>query len=340
MQATRIGLDIAKNLFQVHGVDAHGKTVIRKRLRRAELLPFFAQLPPCRIGIEACAGSHDWARRLNKLGHDACLMAAQFVSPYRKGGARNKNDQTDAEAICEAVGRPNMRFVPVKSEDQQAVLAVHRVRELSVAERTALVNQIRGLLGEFGVVAPQGRERLQRELPVILEVADNGLPTMLRAVMAELSGRLGELNTRIAHYDALIETLAHAMPPARRLMTMAGIGPITATALVASVGDAKAFASGRQFAAWLGLTPRQYSSGGKSRLGGISKRGDGYLRRMLVHGARSVLRVAKDKTDRLGRWAEAIRQRRGENVAAVALAAKHARIVWALLVKGEAYRPA
>lgn len=337
MEVTRIGLDIAKNVFQVHGVDKHGKTVIRKQLRRAELLPFFAQLPPCLIGIEACAGSHDWARRLKQLGHDARLMAAQFVSPYRQSG---KTGKTDAEAICEAVGRPHMRFVPVKSEEQQAVLAVHRVRELSVAERTALVNQIRGLLGEFGLIVPQGRERLQRELPALLEAADNGLPVMLRAVMAELSGRLGELNTRIAHYDALIEALAQVMPPAQRLMRMAGIGPITATALVASVGDAKEFASGRQFAAWLGLTPRQYSSGGKSRLGGISKRGDSYLRRMLVHGARSVLRVAKDKTDRLGRWAEAVKQRRGENIATVALAAKHARIVWVLLAKGEAYRPA
>ena len=340
MEVTRIGLDIAKNVFQVHGVDKHGKTVIRKQLKRAELLPFFAQLPPCLVGIEACAGSHDWARRLTRLGHDARLMAAQFVSPYRQSGKTGKNDKTDAEAICEAVGRPHMRFVPVKSEEQQAVLAVHRVRELSVAERTALVNQIRGLLGEFGLIVPQGRERLQRELPALLEAADNGLPAMLRAVMAELSERLGELNTRIAHYDAMVAALAQAMPPARRLMHLAGIGPITATALVASVGDAKSFASGRQFAAWLGLTPRQYSSGGKSRLGGISKRGDGYLRRMLVHGARAVLRGAKDKTDRLGRWAEAVKQRRGENIAAVALAAKHARIVWALLAKGEAYCPA
>jgi len=340
MQVTRIGLDIAKNVFQVHGVDGHGKTVIRKSLRRADLLPYFSNLPACLVGLEACAGAHDWARRLIRLGHDARLMAAQFVSPYRKGGATGKNDKTDAEAICEAVGRPNMRFVPLKSEEQQAVLAVHRVRELAVAERTALVNQMRGLLGEFGLVLPQGRERLQRALPDLLEAADNGLPALFRPVLAELLERLTEANTRIGHYDALIEAQAQLMPAARRLMRLAGIGPITATAMVATVGNATSFANARQFVGWLGLVPRQYSSGGKSRLGGISKRGDAYLRRMLVHGARSVLRVAKDRTDRLGRWAEAVRQRRGENIAAVALAAKHARIVWALLAKGEAYCPA
>ncbi len=340
MEVTRIGLDIAKSVFQVHGVDKHGKVVMRKTLRRAELLAYFANLPPCLIGIEACGGSHDWARRLTKLGHDVKLMAAQFVSPYRKGGASGKNDKTDAEAICEAVGRPNMRFVPVKSKERQAVLAVHRVRELAVAERTALVNQIRGILGEFGIVLPQGRERLQRELPFVLEAADNGLPELLRATMAELGERLREMNVRIAHYDELIQTLARVMPQAARLMQLAGIGPITATALVASVGDAREFANSRQFAAWLGLTPRQYSSGGKSRLGHISKRGDAYLRKMLVHGARSALRAAKDKTDGVSRWAETVRQRRGENIAAVALAAKHARMIWAMLTKDEAYRPA
>lgn len=340
MEVTRIGLDIAKNLFQVHGVDKHGKAVIRKQLRRAELLPFFAQLPPCLVGIEACAGSHDWARRLKRLGHDARLMAAQFVSPYRKGGKTGKNDKTDAEAICEAVGRPNMRYVPVKSVDQQALLAVHRVRDLSVAERTALVNQIRGLLGEFGVVVPQGRERLQRELPGLLEAAENDLPTLLRAVLAELAQRLRELNERIGHYDALVAAQAAAMPQARRLMHMPGIGPLSATALVASVGDARDFASARQFAAWLGLTPRQYSSGGKSRLGGISKRGDSYLRRLLVHGARAVLRTVATKEDRLSHWAEALKARRGENIAAVALAAKQARRVWAMLAKDQDFCPA
>jgi transposase len=267
-------------------------------------------------------------------------MAAQFVSPYRKGGKTGKNDKTDAEAICEAVGRPNMRFVPVKTVDQQALLSVHRVRDLSVAERTALVNQIRGLLGEFGVVAPQGRERLQRELPSLLEDANNAMPSLFRAVLSELAQRLRELNERVDHYDRLVQAQAEAMPQARRLMRMPGIGPVSATALVASVGDARDFASGRQFAAWLGLTPRQYSSGGKSRLGGISKRGDGYLRRLLVHGARAVLRTAAGKEDRLSRWAEALKARRGENIAAVALAAKQARRVWVMLAKDQDFCPA
>ncbi len=338
MEVTRIGLDIAKNVFQVHGVDEHGKTVIRKQLKRAELLPFFAQTPPCLVGIEACAGSHDWARRLRALGHDARLMAAQFVSPYRKGGKAGKNDKTDAEAICEAVGRPAMRFVPVKSVDQQAVLAVHRVRDSGVAERTALVNQIRGLLGEYGVVLPQGRERLQKALPEVLEDAESALPGLFRAVLAELAERLRELNGRIAHYDELIEAQARVMPLAVRLMAVPGIGPVTATALVASVGDAKEFHSGREFAAWLGLVPKQYSSGGKSRLGGISKRGDSYLRRLLIHGARSVLRLVGEQTDRVSRWAAGVKDRRGENIAAVALAAKRARQVWVVLAKDQDFR--
>jgi transposase len=340
MEVTRIGLDIAKSVFQVHGVDKHGKTVIGKQLRRAELLAFFARLPPCLVGMEACAGSHDWARRLRKLGHDARLMAAQFVSPYRKGGKTGKNDKTDAEAICEAVGRPSMRFVPVKSVDQQALLAVHRVRDSAVAQRTGLVNQMRGLLGEFGVVVPQGRERLQRALPGLLEEADNDLPALFRAVLAELAERLRELNERIGHYDDLIEAQAAVMPQARRLMHLPGIGPVSATALVASVGDARDFATARQFAAWLGLTPRQYSSGGKSRLAGISKRGDRYLRRLLIHGARAVLRTAAGKEDRVSRWAVALKARRGENVAAVALAAKQARRVWAMLAKEQDFCPA
>ncbi len=267
-------------------------------------------------------------------------MAAQFVSPYRKGGKTGKNDKTDAEAICEAVGRPSMRFIPVKSVDQQALLAVHRVRDLAISDRTALVNQIRGLLGEFGQVVPQGREKLQRALPEILEDPDAELPALFRAVLAELAQRLRELNERIAQYDQLVQAQAEAMPQARRLMRMPGIGPVSATALVASVGNAREFTSGRQFAAWLGITPRQYSSGGKSRLGGISKRGDGYLRRLLVHGARAVLRTAAGKEDRLRRWADGLRARRGENIAAVALAGKMARGVWAMLTKDQDFCPA
>jgi transposase len=263
------------------------------------------------------------------------LIAGQFVAPYRKSG---KNDRNDAEAICEAVGRPNMRFVPVKSIEQQAILAVHRARELAVAERTALVNQIRGLLGEFGIVLAQGIHRLRQVLPDILEDAENDLPGLARQTVAELYENLATLDKRIATYDHRIECFAQQMEPATRLMEIGGIGAVTATAIVATVGEARLFKNGRQFAAWLGLTPRQHSSGGRNQLGHISKRGDVYLRTLLIHGARSVLRFAAKKTDGKNRWVEALRQRRGNNIAATALAAKHARIIWAMLSRGTALR--
>jgi transposase len=335
MKITRIGLDIAKNIFHLHGVDANGKVVLTKRLTRRRMLEFFANFPGCLIGIEACAGAHHWARKLSELGHTVRLIAGQFVAPYRKSG---KNDWNDAEAICEAVGRPNMRFVPVKSVEQQAILAVHRARELAVQERTALVNQIRGLLGEFGIVIGQGIDRLHRALPDILEDAGNDLPGLARQTFAELAERLAKLDERVVTYDYRIEMIARQMEPAKRLMEIGGIGPLTATAMVASVGESQLFKNGRQFAAWLGLTPRQHSSGGRNRLGHISKRGDVYLRTLLIHGARSVLRVAANKTDRKSRWAETLRKRRGNNIAATALAAKHARIIWAMLSRGTTYR--
>jgi transposase len=300
------------------------------------MLTFFASLPPCLIGIEACAGAHYWARELIKLGHDVRLMAAQFVSPYRKGG---KNDANDAEAICEAVGRPTMRFVPVKSEEAQAVLAVHRARALTVAERTALVNQVRGLLGEFGIVAGAGTAQVRRLLAAI-GAGERSLPLLARETMGELHDRLRTLDERILAYDKKITALAKQSEPAQRLMAIEGIGPITATALVASVGNAQAFKSGRQFAAWLGLTPRQHSSGGKSRLGAISKRGDVVLRTLLIHGTRSTLRLTANKDDSKSRWAEALKARSCNNVAAVALAAKNARIIWAMLARGTEYRVA
>lgn len=335
MKLTRIGLDTAKQVFQVHGVDEHGKTRLQKQLARARVLEFFANLPPCLVGMEACAGTHYWARELGKLGHTVRLMAGQFVAPYRKSG---KNDANDAEAICEAVGRPNMRFVAVKSVEQQAILAVHRARSLLVEERTALVNQIRGLLGEFGIAVAQGIDRLRRAMPEILEDGENGLPGLARETFAELWEQLRASDVRVAHYDRRIEALAREMNAAKRLMAMAGIGPVTATALVATVGDAKVFSNGRQFAAWLGLTPRQNSSGGKSKLGRISKRGDVYLRTLLIHGARSALRLTMNKSDPKSQWAEALKQRRCNNIAAVALAAKHARIIWAMLARGTEYR--
>lgn len=335
MKLTRIGLDTAKQVFQVHGVDEHGKAVLEKQLARGRVLEFFSNLPPCLVGIEACAGTHYWARELSKLGHTVRLMAGQFVAPYRKSG---KNDANDAEAICEAVGRPTMRFVSVKSVEQQAILAVHRARSLLVEERTALVNQTRGLLGEFGITVAQGIDRLRRALPEILEDGENGLPGLARETFADLLEQLRALDVRVVHYDRRIETLAREMESARRLMAIAGIGPITATALVATVGDAKVFSHGRQFAAWLGLTPRQHSSGGKSKLGRISKRGDVYLRTLLIHGARSVLRLTAKKTDLKSRWAEGLKQRSGNNIAATALAAKHARIIWAMLARDTDYR--
>lgn len=332
----RMGLDIAKSVFQLHAVDVHGKPVFRKTLSRGEMLGFFAKLTPCLIGIEACAGSHYWARELIKLGHDARLMAGQFVSPYRKGG---KNDANDAEAICEAVGRPNMRFVPVKSEEAQAVLAVHRARALSVSERTALINQVRGLLGEFGIVTGAGIAQARK---LLAEIGTGGrqLPVLARETIGELHDRLRALDERIFVYDRKISALAKQSEPAQRLMAIEGVGPITATALVASVGNAQAFKNGRQFAAWLGLAPRQNSSGGKTKLGSISKRGDVMLRTLLIHGTRSALQRMANKTDQKSLWVEALKARTCSNVAAVALAAKNARIIWAMLARGTEYRVA
>lgn len=337
MKFTRCGLDIAKQVFQVHGVNEHGVAKGRKTLARTKVLEFFAQLPPCLIGIEACGGAHYWARELTKLGHTVKLMAAQYVAAYRK---RGKNDANDAEAICEAVGRPNMRFVAVKSEEQQAVLMVHRARTLTMANRTAEVNQIRGLLGEFGLVVPRGVARLRRELPGILEDAENGLPALAREVVCGLLEQLREADRRVGAYDRKLRELAEASEPARRLMRVESIGAQTATALVASIGDPHVFKNGRGFAAWLGITPRQHSSGGTERLGHVTRQGDGYLRTLLVHGARSYLRVVDKKTDAKSAWVRRLKERRHVNVAAVALAAKHARIAWAMLAHGTEYRPA
>ncbi len=335
MHAVQIGLDIAKNSFQVHGVDKHGKGVLRKQLSRSKVLTYFAQLPPCLIGLEACGGAHYWARELQKLGHDVRLMAAAMITPYRTG---QKNDANDAEALGEAVSRPRTRFVPVKSEAQQAVLTVPRARALLVTERTALANQIRGLLMEYGIVIAQGIQRLRRELPDLL--AAETLPTLVREVVGELRERLLELDRRVTDYDHRLEQRATQNEAVRRLMQVEGVGPMTATAIVATVGEGHAFAHGRQFAAWLGLVPKQHSTGGKTVLGRITKQGNVYLRTLLIHGARAVLQSSATRTDRKSRWVEAVRQRRGHNIAAVALAAKHARILWALLARGEAYQVA
>jgi len=335
MHVTTIGIDLAKNSFSVHGVDGHGKRVFSKTLSRGKLLAFLAQQPPSLVGMEACSGAHHWARQLQAMGHRVGIMASRFVAPYRKGG---KNDSNDAEAICEAVARPNMRFVPVKGVEQQALLSLHRIRQGLIKERTATINQLRGLLSEFGLVMPKGRYPAQHGIADILEDADNGLPMLARKLVHDVYSRLQGMNEQLLAYDRELEHLSQQSEVARRLMSIPGIGAVTATALLASVGDPRQFKNGRQFAAWLGLTPRQYTTGGKIRLGRITKKGDVYLRTLLIHGTRAVLARLTDKSDRLSVWARALIERRGYKRAAVALAAKNARILWALMVRGERFQ--
>jgi transposase len=331
MNITTIGIDLAKNVFQVHGTDERGKAVLGKVLRRAQMMKFFTQLPPCLIGMEACGSAHFWARKLTALGHTVKLMAPQFVKPYVK---TNKNDARDAEAICEAVGRPTMRFVAIKSPEQQALLAVHRARQGLVQARTAQGNQIRGLLAEFGCVIPKGRRHLEHHIPEILEDAENGLSGMSRELFARLLEHLRSLDEQVQALERQIKAWQREDAASRRLEQIPGIGPLTASALVASIGDARNFKNGRQLSAWLGLVPRQCSSGGKSTLLGISKRGDVYLRTLLIHGARSVLQRAKPAEH----WGATLAERSNKNLAAVALANKNARIVWALLAHGRNFQ--
>jgi transposase len=332
---TTIGLDLAKNLFHVHGVDERGRVVLRKALKRAEVASFFARLAPCLIGMEACGSAHFWARKLSELGHTIKLMAPQFVKPYVK---TNKNDARDAEAICEAVARPNMRFVAVKTVEQQALLAVHRARQGFVTARTAQSNQLRGLLSEFGIVMPKGIHGVQRRMPEILGDAENGLPGISRELFARLYAHFKELDRQVAEMERQIKAWHRGSTASRRLEAIPGIGPLSASALAASIGDAKVFKSGRQLAAWLGLVPRQHSSGGKEVLLGISKRGDTYLRTLLIHGARSVLLSLKRHANRAEGWLARLAARRNHNIAAVALANKNARIIWALLAHDRDYQ--
>lgn len=335
MNVTTIGIDLAKNTFSLHGVDAHGRTVLRQNVSRAKLLATLAQQPRCMVGMEACSGAHHWARELTKLGFRVGIMAPGFVAPYRQGG---KNDGNDAAAICEAVARPTMRFVAVKSEEQQAVLCLHRIRQGLIKERTAAINQLRGLLAEFGLIMPKGRCGAQHHIPGILEDAENGLPMLARRLLHEVSLRLLSMNEQILAYDRELEQLARTSETATRLMTLPGIGAVTATAMLAAVGDPGQFRNGRQFAAWLGLVPRQYTTGGKIRLGRITKRGDVYLRTLLIHGTRAVLARVKDKSDYLSRWTHTLIERRGYKRASVALAAKNARILWAMMSHGTTYQ--
>ena len=323
---TTVGIDLAKSVFSLHGVDAAGKTVLRRTVRRDRLEETVASLSPCLIGMEACSGAHEWGRRFERHGHTVRLMAPKFVSPYRKS---DKNDGNDAEAVCEAVTRPSMRYVPVKSAEQQALLAIHRVRQGFVVERTATINRLRGLLSEFGVVLPLRSVTVRRQAAAAAE----GLPELARRANGDLLEQLRLLDGRIDAYDAQIHAQARLSEPARRLMQIRGIGPTTALAIVATVGNAREFKNGRQFAAWIGLVPGQYSTGGRSRLGHISKRGDAYLRNLLVQGARSVLQTAPMHQDRLSRWALDLQARRGYYRTLVAIANKNARIAWALLAK-------
>ncbi len=334
MNATRIGLDLAKLVFQVHGVDRDERVVLKRQLKRSQVLPFFEKQPVCKIGMEACAGAHYWARQFAQLGHEVKLIAPQFVKPYVKS---QKNDANDAEAICEAVGRPNMRFVAIKTVAQQDMQAVHRIRSELVKSRTAKVNQIRGLLAEYGEIVPARIEQIRRAIPDIQEDASNGLTPLFRRLLEGLRLDLVELDHRVDELDQEIAVAAKEDPVAQRLQSVPGIGPITATALAAAVGDGRQFKRGRDLAAWLGLTPGQHSSGGKDHLLGISKRGDSYLRTLLIHGARAVLRAVGNKNDPRSRWLAGVAARRHKNVAAVALANKNARIVWALLTRGGSY---
>ena len=338
MKLIRIGVDLAKNVFQLHGVDRAEKAVFKRRLKRDQWLRvvFDHAEPGCEIGMEACAGAHHWARVLQARGYIVRLVPAQFVKPYVKS---NKNDANDAEAICEAMSRPNMRFVAVKSVEQQDIQATHRVRAECMTHRTAKGNQIRGLVTEYGLVAPQQTSALRVAIPCWLEDAENGLTPRFRALLHGLWEDLLRLDQRVTALDADIALIAKTDPMAKRLQQLRGVGPLIATALVASVGTGEQYAKGRQMASALGLTPRQHSSGSKERLLGISKRGDVYLRSLLVHGARSTIWHAKNKDDRLSRWVTDISTRRHPNIAAVALANKTVRMAWAMMRNESNYDP-
>jgi transposase len=336
-QVKTIAVDLAKSVFHLYGVDERGRAVFRKRLTRGKFQAFMAKHPPCVVFMEACGSAHHWARECARWGHEAKLIAPRFVKPYVKS---NKNDHNDAEGIYEAGTRPTMRFVAVKSVAQQDIQALHRVRERIKRARTALSNEMRGLLAEYGIVLPRGVSALRRGLPEILEDGENGLTGRGRELFAALYEELVAVDERLAVYNRHIETVYREQPCCQRLAKVEGVGPLNATAAVATVADAGVFKNGRQMAAWLGLVPRQHSTGGKTVLRGISKRGDRYLRSLLVHGARSVVKAAAGKSDARSQWINQLRERRGYNKAAVAVANKNARILWALMMREEEYRPA
>lgn len=339
MEITAVGFDIAKNVFQVHGANAHGAVVARKKLRRSQVLAYFATLPACLVGMEACGGAHDWARKLQQLGHTVRLIPPQYVKPYVK---TNKNDAIDAEAIWEAVTRPNMRFAAIKSVEQQMLLSLHRARSGLMKSRVAQANQIRGLLAEFGIVVPQGIRKVFSEVPALIDGdGDNCLPQPMRELIQRLMDHLRHLERQVGELEVQIQLWHRQSAASKKIEAIPGIGVLSATAFVATVGDPKNFRDGRQVSAWMGVVPRQRSSGGKQELLGISKHGEVYLRTLFIHGARSVVKSVQKQPqpDTKWRWLTELIKRRGVNVATVALANKNARIAWALLAHDTAFRP-
>lgn len=336
----RFGLDLAKRSFAVCGVDEQERIVVRKTLRRDELLCFFAQQSPAVVAMESGSGAHHWARCLRQMGHEPRIIDPKFVAPYRRQGAAGKNDANDAEAICETAGRPRMHFVPIKTIDQQALLFVHRVRSSLVKDHTRTINQLRGLLAEYGIVVSQGADTFKRQWPEIRQKYDDRVPDLAWECLEALWSELRRTHERILECDRRLAAFAREDAATQRISKIPGIGRVTATAIVASIGNGRDFKNGRQFAAWLGLVPRQHSTGGKARLGRITKRGDTYLRTLLVHGARSEMTRTARKKDHKSLWIEELKSRKGWNKAAVALANKHARIVWSMLAHEKRYQPA
>ena len=336
--AARVGVDLAKRVIQVHAVDANGRVLTSRALARDKFIQWCVRLPAgCVVAMEASSSAHHWARKLIALGLDARIISAQLVSPYRSQGLTGKNDANDAAAICEAASRPAMRFIPVKSIDQQSMLCVHRLREGMKQDRTACINRIRGLLAEFGLVFPQGARELQAVLSDVLEDAGNELGTLARLTLQRAQSQWHELDAHLAWCDERIAAHANDNAAVKAAATLLGVGPVTASAVVATVGDFKQFKNGTQFGAWIGLTPRQHSSGGKSSLGGITKRGDTYLRSLLIQGAKSAVMTAHRRQDRISSWVVSLRERSGWQKAVVALANKNARILWAVMTRDEAF---
>jgi len=334
---TLLAIDLAKTVFQLHGIDAEGKVIIKQRLRRTKLVEFVSNLPICTIVFEACGGSNYWARRFSSFGHTVKLISPQFVTPYVK---TNKNDCNDAEGICEAASRPTMRFVTPKTIEQQDIQSLHRIRSRYVQERTALVNQARGLLMEYGVIMPQGIHQVRSLLPEILEDAENELSSICRGFISDLYEQLILKDEKISEYEAMLKSIFKEHEACQRIAKIEGVGLLTSTAIIACIGNAQEFKNGRHLSAFLGLVPKQSSSGNKERLLGISKRGDSYIRSLLIHGARSAMIASAKKEDSKSKWIQSIQERRGWNKAAVALANKNARTIWALLAKGTEYKKA